>query len=68
MVATMVRTIFAQPDPKSVWAQHRRIVDHLHDVGLVDAADHLDQAAAVILTFTRFPKNHWRQIWSNNPQ
>ena len=30
MVATMVRTIFAQPDPKSVWAQHRRIVDHLH--------------------------------------
>ena len=68
MVATMVRTIFAQPDPESVWAQHRRIVDHLHDVGLVDAADHLDQAGAEILTFTGFPKAHWRQIWSNNPQ
>jgi len=68
MVATMVRTIFAQPDPESVWTQQRRVVDHLHEVGLVDAAEHLDQAAAEILTFTGFPKGHWRQIWSNNPQ
>ena len=34
MVATMVRTIFAQPDPASVWAQQRRVVDHLYEVGL----------------------------------
>ena len=68
MVATMVRTIFAQPDPESVWAQHRRVVDHLHEVGLTDAAEHLDQAAPEILAFTGFPKAHWRQIWSNNPQ
>jgi transposase-like protein len=68
MVATMVRTIFAQPDPESVWDQHRRVVDHLHQVGLTDAAEHLDQAAGEILTFTGFPKTHWRQIWSNNPQ
>ena len=68
MVATMVRTIFAQPDPDQVWAQHRRITDHLHDVGLRDAAEHLDGAAAQILVFTGFPKAHWRQIWSNNPQ
>jgi putative transposase len=20
------------------------------------------------LAFTRFPKEHWRQVWSNNPQ
>ena len=68
MVATMVRTIFAQPDPDQVWAQHRRITDHLHQVGLRDAADHLDQAGSEILVFTGFPKTHWRQIWSNNPQ
>jgi len=68
MVATMVRTIFAQPSAKEVWAQHRRVVDHLHDVGLTDAAEHLDAAASEILAFTGFPKAHWRQIWSNNPQ
>ena len=68
MVATMVRTIFAQPSADEVWAQHGRVVDHLHQVGLRDAADHLDQAAAELLAFTGFPKNHWRQIWSNNPQ
>jgi len=68
MAATMVRTIFAQPDPESVWAQHRRVVDHLTEVGLVDAATHLDEAAGEILAFTGFPKAHWKQIWSNNPQ
>ncbi len=68
MVATMVRTIFAQPDPDQVWAQHRRVVDHLTDAGFADVADHLDGAASEILVFSGFPKTHWRQIWSNNPQ
>ena len=68
MVATTVRTIFAQPDPDQVWAQHHRVVGHLTEAGLTDAADHLDQAVDEILTFTGFPKPHWRQIWSNNPQ
>jgi putative transposase len=68
IVATMVRSIFAQPDSESVWAQHRRVVDHLTDMGLADAAEHLDAAAADILAFTGFPKAHWRQIWSTNPQ
>lgn len=68
MVGTMVRTIFAQPDPDSVWAQHRRVVDHFNSIGLTDAAAHLDEAAADLLAFTGFPKEHWKQIWSNNPQ
>ncbi|MFH1331633.1 MAG: IS256 family transposase [Actinomycetota bacterium] len=68
MVATMVRSIFAQPSADEVWAQHRRVVDHLTDMGLHQAAEHLDNAAAEILVFTGFPKPHWRQIWSTNPQ
>ena len=68
MVATMVRTIFAQPSADEVWAQHRRVTDHLQEVGLSDAAYHLDQAAGDILAFCGFPKSHWKQIWSNNPQ
>src|SRR5690606_15611148 len=33
-----------------------------------DAATHLAEAASDVLAFTAFPKEHWRQIWSNNPQ
>jgi transposase-like protein len=67
MVATLVRTIFEQPDAASVWAQHARVVAQL-DERFPDAAAHLADAAADVLAFTAFPKEHWRQIWSNNPQ
>jgi putative transposase len=32
------------------------------------AAEMLQDAAPDLLAFTAFPKEHWRQIWSNNPQ
>jgi transposase-like protein len=64
-VATMVRTIFAQPDAQTVHEQHRRIVDQL-EVRFPDAAALLDEAALDLLAFTAFPKEHWRQVWSNN--
>ena len=67
MVATLVRTIFEQPDAASVWAQHARVVDQLTE-RFPDAATHLAEAASDVLAFTGFPKEHWRQIWSNNPQ
>jgi putative transposase len=66
MVATLVRTIFEQPDAASVWAQHARVVDQLTE-RFGDAATHLAEAATDVLAFTGFPKEHWRQIWSNNP-
>src|SRR5204863_1322147 len=31
-----------------------------------DAAALLDKAGPEILAFTGFPKEHWRQLWSNN--
>lgn len=67
MVATLVRTIFEQPDAASVWAQHARVVEQLTE-RFPAAADHLAEAATDVLAFTGFPKQHWRQIWSNNPQ
>lgn len=67
MVATLVRTIFAQPDAASVWAQHARVVEQLTE-RFGDAATHLADAATDVLAFTGFPKEHWRQVWSNNPQ
>ena len=35
---------------------------------LPKVADHLEGARADLLAFTAFPKQIWRQIWSNNPQ
>jgi len=67
MVATPVRTIFAQPDARSVWAQHARVVEQLAE-RFGDAAAHLADAAPDVLAFTGFPKEQWRQVWSNNPQ
>src|SRR5206468_12262438 len=31
-----------------------------------DAAALLDEAGPDLLAFTAFPKEHWRQLWSNN--
>ena len=67
IVAPLVRSIFDQPDAEAVWAQHGRIVAQLE--GRFDAAaELLADAAHEILAFTAFPKPHWCQIWSNNPQ
>jgi putative transposase len=67
MVATLVRTIFAQPDAASVWEQHTRVVDQLTE-RFPAAAELLAEAAPDVLAFTGFPKEHWKQVWSNNPQ
>ncbi len=64
-VATMVRSIFAQPDADSVHEQHGRIVAQLEG-RFPEAAALLDEADHEILAFTSFPKEHWRQLWSNN--
>ena len=66
-VSTLVRTIFEQPDPASVRAQHAQVVAAL-EAKLPAAATHLDQARDDILAFTAFPREVWRQVWSNNPQ
>src|SRR5213078_2860731 len=64
-VATMVRTIFAQPDADTVRDQHTRIVSQLEG-RFPDAAALLDEAGPDLLAFAGFPKEHWRQLWSNN--
>src|SRR4051794_1804105 len=48
-------------------AQFNRVLDALGEK-LPQVAQHLDDARADVLAFTGFPKEVWRQIWSNNPQ
>src|SRR6187455_3007159 len=66
-VRTLLHSVFDQPDSESVGAQYDRIIDALADK-LPKVAEHLEDARADLLAFTAFPKQIWRQIWSNNPQ
>jgi putative transposase len=66
-VATQVRTIFDQADADTVTAQFDRVVAALGEK-FPAAAEHLDEARADLLAFTGYPREIWRQIWSNNPQ
>jgi putative transposase len=65
-VKALLHSIYDQPDAPAVHAQFDRVVDALADK-LPAVAEHLEQARADILAFTAFPKEVWRQIWSNNP-
>lgn len=67
LIGTLVRSIFDQPDQESVWAQHGRVVEQLEE-RFPDAATLLAEAGPDVLAFATFPHEHWRQIWSNNPQ
>ena len=65
-VKALLHSVYDQPDAEAVHAQYDRVLDALTDK-LPQVADHLDAARADVLAFTAFPKEIWRQIWSNNP-
>jgi transposase-like protein len=66
-VKTLLHSVYDQPDRDAVHEQYDRILDALGDK-LPAVAEHLDAARADVLAFSTFPKEIWRQIWSNNPQ
>jgi transposase-like protein len=65
-VKALLHSIYDQADAEAVHAQFDRVLDALTDK-LPAVAEHLETARADILAFTAFPKEIWRQIWSNNP-
>ena len=66
-VAAMVRTIFAQPSAEEVAAQLARVIEQLSG-RFPQVAEMLADGAPDVTAFAAFPVEHWRQIWSNNPQ
>jgi transposase-like protein len=66
MVASIIRTVFAQPDRDHVMTQLgevTRMLERSHP----KVAKMLDDAKDDITAFAAFPPAHWRQIWSTNP-
>jgi len=68
MIATLVRSIFEQPDRDATWDQLGDVVDKLTQAGFNDIAVVLLDAADDVLAFSVFPVEHWPKIRSNNPQ
>jgi putative transposase len=66
-VRAMLHSVYDQPDAASVHAQFDRLVQTVTDK-LPKVAEHLQEAREDVLAFTGFPKEVWRQVWSNNPQ
>ena len=66
-VRTLLHSVYDQPDAASVHAQYDRVLEALA-AKLPVVVEHLEAARADVLAFTSFPKEIWRQIWSNNPQ
>jgi transposase-like protein len=68
MIATLVRSIFEQPDCDATWSQLGVVVSKLTEAGFTDVALYLLDAADDVLAFSAFPPEHWPKIRSNNPQ
>ena len=62
----MLHSVYDQPDAQAVHAQFDKLLDSVAGK-LPEVAEHLDAARADVLAFAAFPKEVWRQIWSNNP-
>jgi putative transposase len=65
-----VLMIFDQADADAAVAQFERVVDALetNEAKYCDAGEHLEAAREDLLAFTSYPRELWRQIWSNNPK
>jgi transposase-like protein len=65
-VKALLHSVYDQPDAPAVHAQFDRVVDALAEK-FPAVAEHLEANRADVLAFAKFPKELWRQIWSNNP-
>jgi transposase-like protein len=66
LVAATIRTDFAQPEPDQARAQWRRVADGFRP-RFPRLAELLDDAEEDVLAYLAFPRDRWRQLWSNNP-
>jgi putative transposase len=66
LIASLIRTIFVQPDHDRAVIQLRAVVDQLEPTAPASPNGSLTWKAD-LLAYTGFPPAHWSKIWSNNP-
>jgi transposase-like protein len=66
VAAAAIRLVFFQPDAASAREAWRQTADGFR-ARFPKLAQLLDAAEDEVLAYLAFPREHWRQIWSNNP-
>ena len=66
MVGATIRTVFAQPDAGSACEQWRRVSEGFRS-RFPRLSELMDEAEGDVLSYARFPAEHWQKVWSNNP-
>jgi putative transposase len=66
-VATMLKAIHAQEDRKAAEEKARVVAEKLEGMKLPKAAALVREGAVETLSYYSFPREHWRQLRTNNP-
>jgi len=66
-VVVMLKAIHAQEDRQEALSKTETVAKKLEDMKLKQAAEIVRQGAAETLCYYGFPREHWRQIRTNNP-
>ena len=66
-VSAMLKAIHAQEDLAEAQKKARAVADKLEGMKLRKAAQRVREGAGETLSYYQFPREHWRQIRTNNP-
>lgn len=66
-VAAMLKAIHAQEDRQAALEKAGAVVEKLKGMKLLTAAKTVEDGIRETLTYTSFPREHWRKLRTNNP-
>lgn len=66
-VAAMLKAIHAQEDLAASIEKANAVIEKLKSMKLATAAKTVEEGIRETLTYTTFPREHWRKIRTNNP-
>jgi len=66
-VSAMLKAIHAQEDIEAAQAKARGVVEKLRTMKLPKAADQVERTIDETLSYMNYPREHWRNLRTNNP-
>ena len=66
-VAAMLKAIHAQEDRQAALEKAAAVIEKLKGMKLATAAKTVEEGIRETLTYTSFPREHWRKLRTNNP-